>query len=62
MSRILSIEDDASIQQIISTALHLEGFDVHYAFSGDEGHRSATEPTLGSMKIKSILLEERGYL
>ncbi|TBR22287.1 response regulator, partial [bacterium] len=48
MSRILSIEDDASIQQIISTALHLEGFDVHYAFSGDEGYKKlfASDPDL----------------
>lgn len=48
MSRILSIEDDPSIQQIVSTALHLEGFDVHYAFSGDEGYKKlfASDPDL----------------
>lgn len=48
MSRILSIEDDASIQQIVSTALHLEGFDVHYAFSGDEGYKKlfSSDPDL----------------
>ncbi|MBI5594692.1 MAG: response regulator transcription factor [Elusimicrobia bacterium] len=39
MARILSIEDDASIQQVISVALNLEGHDVHYAFSGDEGYQ-----------------------
>ena len=48
MSRILSIEDDASIQQVVSTALHLEGFDVHYAFSGDEGYKKlfSSDPDL----------------
>lgn len=39
MARILSIEDDASIQQVISVALNLEGHEVHYAFSGDEGYQ-----------------------
>ena len=39
MARILSIEDDASIQQVISVALNLEGHEVHYAFSGSEGYQ-----------------------
>ncbi|MBI3298888.1 MAG: response regulator transcription factor [Elusimicrobia bacterium] len=39
MARILSIEDDPSIQQVLSVALNLEGHEVHYAFSGDEGFK-----------------------
>ncbi|MDE2292732.1 MAG: response regulator transcription factor [Elusimicrobia bacterium] len=39
MARILSIEDDPSIQQVISMALNLEGHEVDYAFSGEEGYQ-----------------------
>lgn len=48
MSRILSIEDDPEIQQLVSSALHQEGFDVHYAFSGDEGYKKlfSSDPDL----------------
>ena len=48
MARILSIEDDPSIQHLVSMALNLEGHDVHYAFSGDEGYQKlfAVNPDL----------------
>lgn len=37
MASILSIEDDASIQQALGMALYNAGFDVNYAFNGAEG-------------------------
>lgn len=48
MARILSIEDDPSIQHLVSMALNLEGHDVHYGFSGDEGYQKlfAVNPDL----------------
>lgn len=39
MARILSIEDDASLQHLISAALNAEGYEVHYAFTGKEGYQ-----------------------
>jgi two-component system, OmpR family, phosphate regulon response regulator PhoB len=41
MPRILSIEDDADFQQLISHALRPHGFELHYAFSGPEGLEKA---------------------
>ncbi len=38
MARILSIEDDPDFQRLIGVALHREGHDVHYAFTGQEGY------------------------
>ena len=41
MARILSIEDDPDFQHLISYALRNQGFEVHYAFTGPEGHEKA---------------------
>jgi DNA-binding response OmpR family regulator len=41
MPRILSIEDDADFQHLISHALRPHGFELHYAFSGPEGLEKA---------------------
>jgi DNA-binding response OmpR family regulator len=41
MSRILSVEDDPDFQHLISLALRNQGFEVHYAFTGPEGHEKA---------------------
>jgi DNA-binding response OmpR family regulator len=41
MPRILSIEDDPDFQHLISYALRNQGFEVHYAFTGPEGHEKA---------------------
>ena len=38
MARILVIEDDAELVQVISLTLYKFGYDVHYAFNGKEGH------------------------
>lgn len=37
MARILSIEDDPDIQRLIGAALFPEGYEMHYAFNGQEG-------------------------
>src|SRR5688572_25569990 len=38
MTRILSIEDDPELQHLIGLSLGHEGYEVHYAFTGKEGH------------------------
>lgn len=37
MASILSIEDDAPLQQALGLALYNAGYEVHYAFNGAEG-------------------------
>lgn len=38
MARILLIEDDADLLQLLSHALFRNGFEVHHAFNGKEGY------------------------
>jgi len=38
MARILSVEDDAEFQRMLSLALQGEGHELHYAFTGREGY------------------------
>lgn len=38
MPRILIIEDDGDLQQVLSIAFNREGFETHYAFNGQEGY------------------------
>lgn len=38
MARILIIEDDGDLQQLLSIALNQDGYEVHYAFNGKEGY------------------------
>lgn len=38
MARILSIEDDPDVQHLLGLALHQEGYEIHYAFTGPEGY------------------------
>lgn len=38
MSRILIIEDDADLVHLMSHALYQNGYEVHYAFNGQEGY------------------------
>lgn len=37
MARILSIEDDEHLQRLLGHALFQEGYEVHYAWNGEEG-------------------------
>lgn len=37
MARLLIVEDDGDLQQLLSLALTREGYEVHYAFNGQEG-------------------------
>jgi DNA-binding response OmpR family regulator len=41
MARILSVEDDGEFQQLMGLFLRRAGYDVHYAFSGQEGYEKA---------------------
>lgn len=41
MTRVLSVEDDADLQHLLSLGLTAAGFDVHYAFTGPEGYEKA---------------------
>jgi len=41
MHRILSVEDDPDFQHLISHILRNQGYEVHYAFTGPEGHEKA---------------------
>lgn len=38
MARVLVIEDNADLQQLLSIALNKDGYEVHYAFNGKEGY------------------------
>ena len=38
MPRILIVEDDGDLQQVLSLAFTREGFETHYAFNGKEGY------------------------
>ena len=37
MSKVLIIEDDGDLQQILSLTLSKDGYELHYAFNGKEG-------------------------
>lgn len=43
MTRVLSVEDDPDLQHLLSLGLTAAGFDVHYAFTGIEGHEKALQ-------------------
>jgi DNA-binding response OmpR family regulator len=38
MAKLLIIEDDGDLQQVLSVAFNREGYELHYAFNGKEGH------------------------
>ena len=38
MAKLLIIEDDGDLQQMLSIAFNREGYEVHYAFNGKEGY------------------------
>ena len=38
MAKLLIIEDDGELQQILSATFHNEGYELHYAFNGKEGY------------------------
>ncbi|MBI4376306.1 MAG: response regulator transcription factor [Elusimicrobia bacterium] len=38
MAKILIIEDDGGLQQLLSLSFNMEGYEVHYAFNGKEGY------------------------
>ncbi|MDE2039140.1 MAG: response regulator transcription factor [Elusimicrobia bacterium] len=38
MARILIVEDDGDLQQLLSLAFTREGYETHYAFNGQEGY------------------------
>ena len=48
MARILSIEDDPDFQHLIALTLQNQGYEVHYAFTGQEGYEKllALDPDL----------------
>ncbi len=48
MARILSIEDDETIQHLIGQVLFREGYEMHYAWNGREGYEKilALDPDL----------------
>jgi two-component system phosphate regulon response regulator PhoB len=48
MPRLLIIEDDGDLQQVLSFACNREGFETHYAFNGKEGYNKilALQPDL----------------
>lgn len=41
MARILCVDDDAELHQLLSLALRQAGHEVHYAFTGEEGYERA---------------------
>ena len=48
MAKILSIEDDGDLQHMIGQALYREGYEMHYAWNGEEGYQKlvSTRPDL----------------
>jgi two-component system, OmpR family, phosphate regulon response regulator PhoB len=38
MSKLLIIEDDGDLQQVLSLAFSRDGYELHYAFNGKEGY------------------------
>lgn len=52
MARLLSIEDDETVQHLIGSALFREGYEVHYAWNGLEGYEKVL-----SLKPDLILLD-----
>lgn len=38
MAKLLIIEDDGDLQQVLSVVFNREGYELHYAFNGKEGH------------------------
>lgn len=38
MAKILIVEDDGELQQVLSLAFNRDGYELHYAFNGKEGY------------------------
>ena len=74
MKKILVIEDDQAIQQLIIDVLENEGFKVFYAFEGKSGIQLAKEilpdliicdimmPGIDGYSVKSQLAEDTAQL
>jgi DNA-binding response OmpR family regulator len=58
MARILVIEDDGDLQELMSLTLTREGYDVHYAFNGKEGYDKilSLQPDLILLDLKMPVL------
>ncbi|MFA6316265.1 MAG: response regulator transcription factor [Elusimicrobiota bacterium] len=71
MARILSVEDDPDLQQLVSFALQNEGYEVHYAFTGKEGYEKAIQlnpdlilldmmlPILSGVEVLKLLMKNK---
>jgi DNA-binding response OmpR family regulator len=71
MPRILSVEDDPDFQHLLSYALRNQGFEVHYAFTGKEGHEKALSlnpdlilldmmlPGLNGVEVVKLLMKNK---
>lgn len=48
MAKLLIIEDDGELQQVLSVVFNREGYELHYAFNGKEGYDKmlAVQPDL----------------
>lgn len=58
VSKILIIEDDGDLQQILSIFLQRQGYDLHYAFNGKEGYDKmiALQPDLALLDLMMPVL------
>ena len=67
MAKILSIDDDPGLQDLVAEVLGREGHEVHWAFNGEEGYEKAQTfhpdliildmmlPTLNGMEVLRLL-------
>lgn len=64
MARLLIVEDDGDLQQLLSLALTREGYEVHYAFNGQEGldKALALQPNVVLLDIMLPVLNGREVL
>ena len=70
MARILSIDDDPDLQEIMAMALRARSHEVHHAFNGEEGCEKARAvspdliildmmlPTLNGLEVLKILKDD----
>ncbi|MBI3564618.1 MAG: response regulator transcription factor [Elusimicrobia bacterium] len=64
MARLLIIEDNGDLQQLLSTVFNKEGYEVHYAFNGQEGYDKilALQPDVVLLDLMMPVLDGLGVL
>ena len=60
-TRILIIEDEHSLTDLLVTKLNKEGYDVDFAYNGEEGYKKIKEKAPDLILLDIIMPKMNGY-